>query len=93
MASVMAETTSTSNGSTQGIEGKMANLEKRLERMSHEAGEKLGEMVSEVKGSAVDSVEKSREYVQDHPGKSVAIAAAAGLVAGALLSYALRRKS
>ncbi len=93
MSSVMAETKSTSNGITQGIEGKMADLEKRLERMSREAGEKLGEMVSEVKGSTVDSAKKSREYVQDHPGKSVAIAAAAGLVAGALLSYALHRKS
>ncbi|HPI40289.1 MAG TPA: hypothetical protein PLJ21_05755 [Pseudobdellovibrionaceae bacterium] len=93
MSNIMTDTTNKANGSGLDIKGKMANVESRLERISHDAGEKLGEMVSSVKDTATESVKASREYVQGHPGKSVAIAAASGLVAGALLTYVFRRKS
>lgn len=38
------------------------------------------------------ALDTSRDYVQENPGKSIAIAAAAGLVAGSLLTMALRRR-
>ncbi len=39
-----------------------------------------------------EAIETSRDYIEENPGKSVAIAAAAGLVVGSLLTLALRRR-
>lgn len=38
------------------------------------------------------AIETSRDYVQENPGKGIAMAAVAGLVAGSLLTLALRRR-
>lgn len=67
-------------------------LEKNLEKASHEAGQKAGMMASKFADTATDYVSRSQTYVKANPTKGVAIAAAAGLVAGSLLTMALRRR-
>ena len=64
-----------------------------LGQFSHDAGEKIGNMASNVSDSAHRYVDTSREYVKENPMKGLAIAAATGLVAGSLLTLALRRRS
>ena len=95
MSNHMSETKGKSNVSHQDLNGKMPNMESRMENVSHDVGEKLGEklegMVSGAKETATEYAKTSREYVKDHPGKSVAIAAVSGLIAGALISSAFRR--
>lgn len=67
-------------------------LEKNLEKASHDAGQKAGMMASKFADTATDYVNRSQTYVKANPTKGVAIAAAAGLVAGSLLTMALRRR-
>ncbi len=62
-----------------------------LEKITRDAGERAGEAVSHFASSAKQYYDGSREYVKSNPVKGVAIAAAAGLVTGGLLSLALRR--
>jgi ElaB/YqjD/DUF883 family membrane-anchored ribosome-binding protein len=97
MSNFMPETKVKSNLNTQNHNGKVPDIESRLEKSSFDAGEKLGEkfgeMVAGAKETAADYAKTSREYVREHPGKSIAIAATSGLLAGALLTYALQRKS
>ncbi len=67
-------------------------IEKNLEKVSHEAGQKAGMMASKFADSATDYVTRSETYVKANPAKGVAIAAAAGLFAGSILTMALRKR-
>ncbi len=81
------------NGIAHDFNNKIQTGEKRLEKLSGQIVEKAEDTVSDIAKSASAYVQTSREYVQDNPMKSVAIAATAGLVAGGLLTMALRRKN
>ncbi len=83
---------SKSNGAAHDFKNKIQNTEKSLEKMSMEAGEKAGAMVSTFAHSTADYVETGRDYVKENPVKGVAIAAAAGLVVGSLMTLALRKR-
>ena len=63
-----------------------------LEKMSQAIGEKAGSTVARFSGQANEYYKTSRDYVAENPVKGIAIAAAAGLVAGSLLSMAFRRR-
>lgn len=80
------------NTQAQDAKSKVQMAEKDFEKMSHEAGSKIGAMASEFAHSASEYVETGRGYVKSNPGKSVAIAAAAGLVAGSLITLAMSRR-
>lgn len=60
--------------------------------MSYDAGKKIGAMASDFTNKTSDYVKTSRDYVKENPATGVAIAAAAGVVAGSLLTMALRRR-
>ena len=67
-------------------------LEKPLEQLSQNLGEKAGTMASNLATSTSDYVKTGREYVKENPAKGIAIAAAAGVILGSLLTLGLRRR-
>jgi ElaB/YqjD/DUF883 family membrane-anchored ribosome-binding protein len=81
-----------SNGPGQDFKSKIQVAEKQFEKMSHDAGAKVGAMATNLADSANEYVETGRDYVKHNPGRSVAIAAATGLVVGSLITLAMRRK-
>ena len=67
-------------------------IEKNLEKVSHDVGQKAGMMASKFADTTTDYVSRSEIYVKANPAKGVAIAAAVGLVAGSILTMAMRSK-
>jgi ElaB/YqjD/DUF883 family membrane-anchored ribosome-binding protein len=87
------------NGAAQSFQSKIQSTEKNLEKIVHNAGETVGAVAadlansaSDLAKSATDYAQTGREYVRENPLKGVALAAAAGIVAGGLLTLALRRR-
>jgi ElaB/YqjD/DUF883 family membrane-anchored ribosome-binding protein len=65
----------------------------QLESMVNRAGEKAGELTSSFSRTATEKLENSREYVKENPIKGVAIAAAAGIAVGSILTMMFNRKN
>lgn len=76
----------------QDFKNKVLTTENSLGKISHDMGEKLGTMASNVSDSAAAYVQTGRHYVKENPAKGLAIAMAAGVVAGSLITVALRRR-
>jgi ElaB/YqjD/DUF883 family membrane-anchored ribosome-binding protein len=93
MASPTQDTYNRINGAAQDFNGRaQQTAEGALDRISHDAGEKIGAMASQISDSATEYVESGRKFVKENPEKGVAIAAAVGAVVGGLLALSLRRK-
>ena len=97
MANLISETKS--NGATHEFKNKIHGVENAIEQISHSVGEKIGAMASdiatsasEIKDSASEYVKTGREYVKKNPAKGVAMAAAAGVAIGSLLTLAMQRR-
>jgi len=60
--------------------------------LSHNVGEKVGVVASEFADTASEYVVAGRQYVKQNPEKGMMFAALAGVVAGSLLTLALRRR-
>lgn len=67
--------------------------ENSLGKMSHDIGERAGKIAANVSETASDYVQTGRHYVSENPAKGLAIAMAAGVVAGSLITLALSRRS
>ena len=80
------------NGIVQDYKNKIRNSEEDLERLSQNAGEKVGAMASDFANATTGYIKTGRQFVQENPATSVAIAAATGLILGGLLTASLRRK-
>lgn len=80
------------NTVANGLLNKIPASPEQIENMVHRVGEKAGELTSSITQTASDTFENSREYVKANPIKGVAIAAAAGLAVGSLLTLMLSRK-
>ncbi len=80
------------NGLTQDFKNKIQTTEKQFERMSQDAGEKVGAIASDISGRATRYVSASQDYVKENPLKGAAIAAATGLVLGSLLTMVFSRR-
>lgn len=91
MANLTNENSSKSNSASKDFLSKIASSGNHLDKLAHSAGEKAGSMTAELVNSATTTVKSGREYVQENPIKGVAIAAAAGVVAGSLLTMIMRR--
>lgn len=90
MPNLPSEIANKANGATTDFKNKILNSEHQLEKLAHSAGEKAGAMVSSFSKSTSESIQSGREYVKENPAKSIAIAAAAGLVTGSLLTLLMR---
>lgn len=71
---------------------KVPPVSNSLEKISHSAGETIGEFTANIASATQDYANAGRDYVRKNPVKGAAIAAASGLVLGGLLTMALRRK-
>lgn len=68
------------------------NSKEQFEKIAELTGEKLGNMAAEFSGATTDYVKSGHEYVKENPVKTIAIAAAVGILAGSLLTMALRSR-
>lgn len=91
MANMVNEPSNKINGSTQDFKAKPLGGSS-FEKMSHDAGEKIGMVASNFADSASNYMKTGREYVKENPAKGVAMAVAAGAVAGGILAMILRRR-
>lgn len=80
------------NNADKTLRDEARNLGGSIEEASHIMGERAGALASQVASSVNEYVKNGREYVQENPAKGVAIAAAAGLVTGSLLTMAFRSR-
>jgi len=92
MANPGTDTMNKVNGAEQDFKNKISGAEKGLEKMVQNVGKNIGERAMDIENAAETYLKTGREYVQDHPAKSVAIAAAAGLVAGGLISMMMNNR-
>ena len=92
MAMTPNEFTSKANGQAREFKNKVATQEDHLEQLTHSAGERIGAMAADIASTTSEYAKTSREYVRDNPAKTVAIAAIAGVFAGSLLTFAMRRR-
>lgn len=93
MGNVSSEAQNKTNGSTTDFKNRLVDgAEKGLEKMARDVGQSVGSMAMDIEQTATKYVQTGREYVQENPAKSVAMAAAAGLVAGGLLTLAMTRR-
>lgn len=72
---------------------KADGLDSPLEKLSTEAGKKIGELASGFSHSASEYIQTGKSFVRANPAKSIAIAASAGIVAGSVLTMILNRKN
>lgn len=80
------------NGPSRALQSSSGSLAERFESFSHEAGKKIGTLASSVSDSTNEVLEASRSYIREKPLRTTAIAAAAGLAAGLVISMFARRK-
>lgn len=93
MANPTSDSFNKINGATQDFKNRaQQSAEGAIDRFSHDAGERLGAMASQLSDSASEYVEEGRRFVKEHPEKGIAIAAGVGAVLGTLLTLALRRR-
>lgn len=90
--SMTSETMSKANSSAADFKNKVMSSDVSLGKISHSAGEKIGEMASGLANTTREYVENGREYVKENPAKSIAIAAAAGAAAGSLITYLMQKR-
>lgn len=93
MTNGTTEKTGSSNSSSMENGSRMQGAGRSIDRMSRDAGAKVGEFASDFADSASGYIENSRHYVQGNPGKSVAIAVASGVLTGALITLAMCRRN
>lgn len=75
------------------IKNKFQSGENAIVKATHDVGEKMGSMASELADTASDYYKTSQTYVKQNPAKSIAFAVAAGAVAGSLMTFVSRRKN
>ncbi len=93
MANPTSDSFNKINGAAQDFKNRaQQSAEGALDRFSHEAGERIGAVASQLSSSATEYVEEGRKFVKDNPEKGIAIAAGVGAVLGTLLTLAFRRK-
>lgn len=93
MGNVSNETLNNKPNSTASeFKNRIDGAEKGLEKMARDVGQNVGAMAMDFEQTATKYLKTSREYVQENPAKSVAIAAAAGIVAGGLLTLAMTKR-
>ena len=92
MANQTTDTLNKVNGTATDLNSSIINGVHPLEKIAHNAGEKIGMMASDFAKTTSNSVKSSREYVQANPLKGVAFAAAAGLITGSLLTVVMRSR-
>lgn len=80
------------NGAAKSMDNAVDTVSENLEKFSHTAGKTVGNFASKISEGASEYVETSRGYIKENPLQSAAIAAAAGLAVGCLLTLAAQQR-
>lgn len=80
------------DGAARSISGAADTVSERLEKFSHEAGKRMGNLSSRVTEGASEYADTSREYIRENPLQAAAIACAAGAAIGLVFSMVTRRR-
>lgn len=91
-STIQKETEKKLNGAAKEMSSAVDTVTDRLEKFSHDAGQKVGSFASDVSERASDYVETGRSYIKENPVQAAAIAVAAGAAIGCLLTLAARRR-
>lgn len=91
-STIQKETEKKINGAAKEMSSAVDTVTDRLEKFSHDAGQRVGSFASDVSERAADYVETGRSYIKENPVQSAAIAVAAGAAIGCLLTLAARRR-
>jgi ElaB/YqjD/DUF883 family membrane-anchored ribosome-binding protein len=92
MATITNDTIGKTNSIANDYKSKMQSADDQLGKMSYHVGERVGAMATNLANTTSEYVKSSRDYIHDNPGKSVAIAATAGIVAGSLMTMVMHRR-
>lgn len=92
MSNITTDKINKVNNVANSLLSKIPASQDQVESFVNRAGEKAGEITTSFTQTANETIENSREYVKANPLKGVAIAAAAGLAVGSLLTMMLSRK-
>lgn len=92
MANMTSEFLGKANGLTQDLKNKAVSVENQFENLTFKTGEAAGTIASNLVSAAGRNVKKSREYVIENPMAGIAMAAAAGLVTGSIITMLMRKK-
>lgn len=92
MANAVSDTLNRANGMAHDLKKQIFKSETNLERMAHDAGERVGDAATHVADTAAEYTRVGRAYVKDNPAKSIAIATAVGMVVGSVFTLIIRRK-
>lgn len=97
MAQSMTEATNKVNQGMKNAERAVADTvngaPKAFEQISRDLGHQAGQMAAQVGDTVSEYYSSGREYVKTNPLAGVAMAAAAGMVAGSLITLAMRSPS
>lgn len=93
MGNLVSDTASKVTQPARDFKNGALSAESSLESLSHNAGERFGAMASQISDSAADYAKSGREYVKENPVAGIAMAAAAGAIAGSLITLIMRRRS
>lgn len=93
MGNLASDTPSKMTPPARDFKNGALSAESGLEALSHNAGERIGAMASQISDSASDYAKSGREYVKENPVAGIAMAAAAGAIAGSLITLIMRRRS
>lgn len=92
MANLTSEKVNQANPIPKDLKSKLDSTQSKIESFAHRTEEKISDQAAQIAEQASHYVAASRQYVEENPVKSLAIAAATGLAAGGIVSVILRRK-
>ncbi len=90
MVDTVKETEKKSNGTNYNISSNEKGLAQKIDEVSHKVGSNLGETMNRATAQADEYAKITRKYVEENPVQSIIIAVTVGIVAGSLLTLALR---
>jgi ElaB/YqjD/DUF883 family membrane-anchored ribosome-binding protein len=86
MAGTVRETSNHKDSLINDFKNSVTSNELYLEEMTHKAGDKIGNVASDIQHKTSEYLQTGRAYVKENPVKGVAMAAAFGAVAGGLVT-------
>lgn len=92
MANITTDTFNKLDKPAHNLKDKISAGEDKVTQMTYDAGKKVGAIASDFANTAMDYTKSGREYVKENPATGVAIAAGIGILAGSLLTMAMRRR-
>jgi ElaB/YqjD/DUF883 family membrane-anchored ribosome-binding protein len=92
MDKVTNDNSSRPNLSLNEFKNKVSSTENDMKRMIYEGSDKFEKTATDMAHKATDSLNKSYEFVQINPVRSVLYAAATGMVVGGLLTALFRSR-